>query len=86
MFYLINLEFFLNGDLKKVVLNEFSFKYLDNLFYSNGEYDIVNSRYGYNAQARDINFDFLNIFLEKYGITNIHGFSTFDLKITESNK
>ncbi|MBM6690074.1 hypothetical protein H9X75_03160 [Fusobacterium mortiferum] len=75
---------FLNGDLKKVVLNEFSFKYLDNLFYSNGEYDIVNSRYGYNAQARDINFDFLNIFLEKYGITNIHGFSTFDLKITES--
>ncbi|MGK4197845.1 hypothetical protein [Fusobacterium sp. HC1336] len=75
---------FLNGDLKKVVLNEFSFKYLDNLFHSNGEYDIVNSRYGYNAQARDINFDFLNIFLEKYGITNIHGFSTFDLKITES--
>ena len=75
---------FLNGDLKKVVLNEFSFKYLDNLFYSNGEYDIVNSRYSYNAQARDINFDFLNIFLEKYGITNIHGFSTFDLKITES--
>lgn len=75
---------FLNGDLKKVALNEFSFKYLDNLFYSNGEYDIVNSRYGYNAQARDINFDFLNIFLEKYGITNIHGFSTFDLKITES--
>lgn len=75
---------FLNGDLKKVALNEFSFKYLDNLFYSNGEYDIVNSRYGYNAQARDINFDFLNIFLEKYGITNIYGFSTFDLKITES--
>lgn len=75
---------FLNGDLKRLVLNEFSFKYLDNLFYSNGEYDIVNSKYSYKAQARDINFDFLNIFLEKYGISNINGLSTFDLKITES--
>lgn len=78
------LRIFLNGNLKKLILNEFSFKYLDNLFYSSGEYDILNSRYLYKAQAREINFDFLNIFLEKYGISGIHGLSTFNLKITES--
>lgn len=79
-----NLKILLDGDLKKLNLNEFSFKYLDNLFYSNGEYDILNSKYLYRAQAKEINLDFLNTFLERYGVTNIKGLSTFNLKITES--
>lgn len=72
-----------DGDLKKVNLKEFSFKYLDNLFYSRGEYDILNSKYIYKAEAKNINLDFLNIFLEKYGLTNIQGISTFNITIRD---
>ena len=53
-----NLKVLLDGDLEKLNLNEFSFKYLDNLFYSKGYYDILNNKYLYDAEANDINLDF----------------------------
>lgn len=79
-----SLKLLVSGDLKELSLDEFSFKYLDNLFYSKGDYDIVNSRYLYEAEAKEINLDFLNIFLEPYGVTNIRGFSTFKIKVSEN--
>lgn len=79
-----NLKLLLDGDLEKLNLNEFSFKYLDNLFYSKGYYDILNNKYLYDAEANDINLDFLNIFLEGYGIRNVQGFSTFKIRVREN--
>lgn len=79
-----NLKVLLDGDFEKLNLNEFSFKYLDNLFYSKGYYDILNNKYLYDAEANDINLDFLNIFLEGYGIRNVQGFSTFKIRVREN--
>lgn len=77
------LKILLSGDLKKLTLDEFSFKYLDNLFYSKGVYDILNNKYLYEAEANDINLDFLNAFLGNSGVTGIQGSSTFKLRVKD---
>lgn len=82
--YLNSFKLILSGDLKNVNLDELSFKYLNNLFYSQGNYDILSKKYMYKGDAKDINLDFLNIFLEPYGITGIKGSSTFSFKLREN--
>lgn len=71
-----------SGDLHRVNLDEFSFKYLENLFYSKGNYNIENGKYIYSANSKRINLGFLNIFLNKYDIDNINGDAIFDLQLT----
>lgn len=70
------------GDLNEAKLNEFSFRYLENLFYSNGSYNIKNGKYKYNANSKKINLGFLNVFLNKYKIENVNGEGIFDLQLT----
>lgn len=72
----------LSGDMNEAKLNEFSFRYLENLFYSTGSYNIKNGNYKYNANSKKINLSFLNIFLNKYKIENINGEGIFDLQLT----
>ncbi|MHD0317964.1 translocation/assembly module TamB domain-containing protein [Fusobacterium sp. THCT1E2] len=82
----INFKNFLikiNGNLDKVFLDEFSFKYLDNSFYSKGDVTLENKKYNFLVNSSKINLDFLNIFLEKYGITNIEGIAAFNLDLKD---
>ena len=76
-----NLKFLLLGDTEKLQLKEFSLGYLGNSFTSNGGYDILTKDYWYFANSPQINMEFLNIFLERYGISDIGGEAEFDLKI-----
>lgn len=73
----------INGNLDKVFLDEFSFKYLDNSFYSKGDITLDNKKYNFLVNSSKINLDFLNIFLEKYGITNIEGIAAFNLDLKD---
>lgn len=82
----INFKNFLikiNGNLDKVFLDEFSFKYLENFFYSKGDVTLENKKYNFLVNSSKINLDFLNIFLEKYGITNIEGIAAFNLDLKD---
>lgn len=82
----INFKNFLikiNGNLKELLLDEFSFKYLDNSFFSKGSIGLENKKYRFLVNSSKINLDFLNIFLEKYGITNIEGIATFNLDLKD---
>lgn len=73
----------INGNLDKVFLDEFSFKYLDNSFYSKGDIILESKKYNFLVNSSKINLDFLNIFLEKYGITNIEGIAAFNLNLKD---
>lgn len=73
----------INGNLDKIFLDEFSFKYLDNSFYSKGDITLENKKYNFLVNSSKINLDFLNIFLEKYGITNIEGIASFNLNLKD---
>lgn len=77
-------KFLVTGDMDRLKLNEFSFKYLNNTFFSQGEYDIKLGKYGYQANTSQINLNFLNVFLEQYGITNVEGNVVFDIKLSDN--
>lgn len=72
----------LAGDMKRINLKEFSFRYLKNKFYSDGYYDLKNKDYSYNIKSQKLKMSFLNAFLNKNDISNITGEASFDLKFT----
>lgn len=74
----------LNGDLEELNLENFSFKYLNNSFNSNGKIGLKNQKYNFSMNSSEINLDFLNIFLKKYGITNIEGNATLNLHLQDT--
>lgn len=74
----------LNGNLENLNLENFSFKYLNNSFNSNGNIGLKNQTYNFFMNSSKINLDFLNIFLKKYGITNIGGEATLNLQLQDT--
>ena len=62
----------------------FSFKYLNNSFNSKGSIGLKNKKYNFFVNSSKINLDFLNIFLKKYGITNIEGSATLNLHLQDT--
>lgn len=74
----------LNGNLEELILETFSFKYLENSFNSKGNIGLKNKKYNFLLNTSKINLDFLNIFLKKYGITNVGGEATLNLQLQDS--
>ncbi|WP_294707699.1 translocation/assembly module TamB domain-containing protein [uncultured Fusobacterium sp.] len=74
----------LNGNLDNLNLEAFSFKYLNNSLNSKGNIGLKNQKYNFFVDSSKINLDFLNIFLKKYGITNIEGDATLNLQLQDT--
>lgn len=71
------------GDLNQVTLSEFSFRYLNNLFITDGMYNIKDGSYDLVVKSDKINLSFLNIFLNKYKVENINGIASFNIELTK---
>ncbi|WP_101475036.1 hypothetical protein [Fusobacterium sp.] len=78
------LKIAVTGNLEEAKLDEFSFRYMENLFYSTGNYNLKTQKYKYNASSKKINLSFLNIFLNEYKIENITGEAVFDLELANN--
>ncbi|MFA6708154.1 MAG: hypothetical protein WCR79_00425 [Fusobacterium sp.] len=71
------------GDGSNAKLQEFIINYKDGTINLDGNYLIKDGKYKFNLKSSNIDLDFFNIILNKYGITNINGVGKIDLEISD---
>lgn len=78
-----NFKAFIIGDESNVNLKEFIVNYKKGTINLEGNYLIKDGKYKFNLKSSNIDLDFFNIILNKYGITNITGVGKIDLEISD---
>ncbi|MGL4688441.1 MAG: hypothetical protein ACRCVS_07105, partial [Fusobacteriaceae bacterium] len=73
----------ITGNKEQIVLNVFKTYYLENTLSSFGNFSLKNKKYNLQLISPKIKLDFLDLFLEKYGINKIKGDAKFDLSISD---
>jgi hypothetical protein len=76
-----NLLININGDLNKINLKNFSITYLQNYLKAEGYKNIKDDKYSLKIESSKINLNLLNVFLEKYGLSNINGIATINVTL-----
>ena len=78
-----NFKAFIIGDESNAKLQEFIVNYKEGTINLDGNYLIKDGKYKFNLKSSNIDLDFFNIILNKYGITNINGVGKIDLEISD---